>query len=164
MGRAPEPSVEEVIAAIQQKATTSAIAKDISDPNGNFSTAMYASTSDNRDSCSGGFRGRGCRGRYQPYWKYCHHCNMINHNTKDCGKTPPDSESSSTLPTYDSRKCYYCTRQGHLEKDCRTKKAALELRKGRKTTSSSDITISNASLATAGAVAAADDVAPNSFN
>ena len=40
MGRTPEPSVENVIAAIQQKATTVAIAKDIRDPNGNFSTAM----------------------------------------------------------------------------------------------------------------------------
>ena len=59
MGRAPEPSVEEVIAAIQQKASTAAIAKDISDPNGNFSTAMHASTSNNSASHRGGCRGRG---------------------------------------------------------------------------------------------------------
>ena len=52
MGRTPEPSVEEMIAAIQQRATTAAIAKDISDPNGNFSTAMYASTN---GSHRGGF-------------------------------------------------------------------------------------------------------------
>ena len=89
---------------------------------------------------------------------------MTNHNTKDCGKAPPDSESFSTPPTYDSRKCYYRARQGHLEKDCRTKKAALELRKGKKTSSSSYTTIANASLATAGAVAATGGVAPYSFN
>ena len=118
-----------------------------------------------RDSRRGGFRGRGCGGGYQPYrkychhWKmtnhntkdcgkappdfessstppkYCHHWKMTNHNTKDCGKAPPDFESSSTPPTYDSRRCYYCARQGHLEKDCRTKQAALELRKDKKTNS-----------------------------
>ena len=66
MGRASEPSVEEVIATIQQKASTAAIAKDISDPNGNFNTAMYASTSDNRDSRRGGFRGRGRGGDINP--------------------------------------------------------------------------------------------------
>ena len=164
MGRTAKPSAEEVIAAIQQKATTEAIAKDISDPNGNFNTAMYASTSDNRASCRGGFRGCGRGRRYQPYRKYCYHCNTTNHNTKDYGKAPPDSESSSTSPTYDSLKSYYCARQGHLEKDCRTKKAALEFRKGKKTSSSSDTTIANASLATAGAVSTADDVAPYSFN
>ena len=166
MGRTPEPSVEDVIAAIQQKATTAAIAKDISDPNGNFSTAMYANTNNNRGGHRGGFRGRGRGGRYQPYRKYCHHCKMTNHNTKDCRKAPPGSTppTNATPPTNESRKCYYCTRQGHLEKDCRTKKAALELRKGKKTSSSSDITIANASLATAGAIPAADDVAPYSFN
>ena len=58
MGRAPEPSVEEEIAAIQQKATTATIAKDISDPNGNFSTAMHANTS-GRGRYRGGIRGRG---------------------------------------------------------------------------------------------------------
>ena len=89
---------------------------------------------------------------------------MTNHNTKDCGKAPPGSESSSTPPTYDTRKCCYCARQGHLGKDCRTKEAALELRKGEKTISSSDTTISNASLATAGGVATAGDVEPYSFN
>ena len=89
---------------------------------------------------------------------------MTNHNTKDGGKAPPDSESSSTPPTYDSRKCYYCARQGHLEKDCHTKKAALELRKGKKTSSSSHTTTANAPLATADAVAATDDFSPYSFN
>ena len=56
MGRNPEPSIQEIIAAIQQKATTAAIAKDISDPNGNLSTAMNANTS---VSHRGGLRGCG---------------------------------------------------------------------------------------------------------
>ena len=99
MGRTPEPSVEEEITAIQQKATTAAIAKDISDPNVNFSTAVYASRSDNRANRCGDFRGRSRGGRYQPCWKYCHYCKMTNHYTKDCGKAPPDSESSSIPPT-----------------------------------------------------------------
>ena len=168
MCRTPEPSVEEIIAAIQQKATTTAIAKDISDPNGSFNTAMYSNTSSNRGShrggFRGGFRGRGRGGRYnrQPYRRYCNHCRMTNHNTKDCHKAP-DSTSTSGFHTNsnESRKCYYCTQQGHLEKDCPTKKAALELRKGNeKAISSSDTTVATASIATADA----DDVAPYSFD
>ena len=104
MNRTPEPSVEDVIAAIQQKATTAAIAKDISDPNGNFSTAMYANSNrgNHRGGFRGGFRGRGRGGRYQhrqPYRKYCNHCKMTNHNTKDCHKAPRDSTSTSDFPT-----------------------------------------------------------------
>ena len=84
---------------------------------------------------------------------------MTNHNTKDCQKAPPDSTSSSTLPTTESRKCYYCARQGRLGEGCRFKKAALELRKSnKKTTTNSDTTTAIAS------VAAANDVAPYSFS
>ena len=103
MGRTLEPSVEEVMAAIQQKTTTAAIAKDISDPNGNFSTSMYANTDGNRGGYCESFRGRGRGGRYQHYRKYCHHCKTTNHNTKDCRKAPSDSTSSSTPSTNDSR-------------------------------------------------------------
>ena len=162
MSRTPEPSVEDVIAAIQQKATTAAIAKDISDPNGNFSTAMYANSNrgNHRGGFRGGFRGRGRGGRFsrQPYRKYCNHCKMTNHNTKDCHKAPQDSTSTSD----ESRKCYYCTRPGHFERDCRTKKAALELRKGSNTNvhdKKTDTATANASLATA-----VDSVAPYSFD
>ena len=133
MGRTHEPSVEEVIAAIQQKATTAAIAKDISDSNGNPSTAMYVNTSSNRGSHRGGFRGRGRGGRYQhrqPYRKYCNHRKMTNHNTKDCHRAPRDSTSTSDFHTNsnESRKCYYYAGPGHFERDCHTKKAALELK------------------------------------
>ena len=55
--------------------------------------------------------------------------------------------------------------QVRLGKDCCTNKAASELRKGdKKTTSNSDTTISNVSLATADAVATVDDVVPYSFD
>ena len=83
VGRIPEPSAEEVIAAIQQKATTAAIAKDITDPNDNFRTVMCASTNGNRSSHRGGFRSRGRGGRQQPYRTYCNRCKMTNHNSKD---------------------------------------------------------------------------------
>ena len=87
---------------------------------------------------------------------------MTNHNTKDCHST---STSGFHTNSNESRKCYYCTQPGPLEKDCPTKKAALELRKGNeKTISSSDITVAIASLATADAVVAADDVVPYSFD
>ena len=85
-----------------------------------------------------------------------------NKTTKDCHKDP-DSTSTSGFRTNsnESRKCYYCTQQGHLEKDCSTKKAALELREGNeKAISSSDTTVAITSLATADA----DDVAPYSFD
>ena len=144
MSRTTEPLVEEVTAAIQQKAITAAITKDISDPNGKLSPAMNANTS---VSHRGGIHGRGRGGRYQhrqPYRKYCNHCKTANHNTDDCRKASRDSASTSDLRTNsnESRKCYYCTRPGHFERGCRTKKAALELRKGSDTTA-------NASLATA---------------
>ena len=84
---------------------------------------------------------------------------MTNHSTKDCRKAPPGSASSFTPPTTtESRKCYYCARQGHLEKDCRFKKAAMELKKSKKTTTNPDTATAIASIA------AVDDVAPYSFN
>ena len=90
---------------------------------------------------------------------------MTNHNTNDCYKAPQDSASTSDFRTNsnESRKCYYCTRPGHFERDYHIKKAALELRKVSNTnandkiinTTSSDTTTANASLATAATVTAA---------
>ena len=86
---------------------------------------------------------------------------MANRNTKDCQKAPPGTPSSSTSST-NSQNCDHCTQQGHLKRDFRTKKPALELRKGASTSKKAINTINPEFATTNAPITAATTATPTS--